>query len=169
MKRLFSYLLPLVALAISVLSAGCDALAVTDAGYVKGQARKYSRLILEKDFSQAATMQHPQMIWQRVGKDKLQGEAASQGFLGSIKAISNMDTFYFYVHDIEKVDDKRLVMDVTMQAHIVVNSMAMVYDNIVWRAKLLWVKTDKATWKLGAIQETTTRENGSPPQDVKPL
>jgi hypothetical protein len=165
MKRLFSLLLAVSALGLVLLSTGCDALAVTDVGYVKVQAKKYSRFILNKDFSQAATMQYPKMIWQKLGGPKLPGDA----FLESLKGIQNMDTFYFYVHDAKKLDKERIVLDVTMQAHIVVNSMTMVYDNIIWRAKMLWIKTDKATWKLGAISETSARANGSPPQDVKPL
>jgi hypothetical protein len=165
MKRLFSILLVVGAVGLLLLSAGCDALAVTDVGFVKVQAKKYSRFICNKDFSQAMAMQSPRMLWQEFGGQKKSGEA----FLESLKAIKNMDTFYFYVHDTQKLDKERIILDVTMQAHIVLNSMTMTYDNICWRAKMLWIKTDKATWKLGAVSETSARENGSPPQDIKPL
>jgi hypothetical protein len=34
---------------------------------------------------------------------------------------------------------------------------------------MLWIKTDRATWKIGGIWETTGRVKGEPPGDIKPL
>lgn len=169
MKRLPTLLLAFGALGMALLLVGCDALAVTDVGYVRGQARKYSRLIHAQDFMATLDFHDPRMIWQAHNGPKLEGKPAIDGFLGSIRSIHNMGSFYFYVHGHEKLDDKRIVFDITMQAHCVVNSMAMVYDNTVWRTKMLWVKTDRATWKIGGIWETTPRTKGDPPRDVQPL
>lgn len=168
MKRLPSLLLALGGLGLALLLVGCDALAVTDVGYVKGQTAKYSQLIRDQDFRGTIDLHDPRMIWQSFNGPKLEGRAGIDGFLGSLRAINNMDTFYIYVHGHEKLDEKRIVLDVTMQAHCVVNSMAMYYDNTVWRAKMLWVKTDRATWKIGGIWESNARAKGDPPRDVKP-
>lgn len=169
MKCLLLALLAAAGCGIALLATGCDALAVTDYGYVKGQTRAYSRLICEKKIGDAGEFQDSRMIWQQLSGAKLSGKPAADGFLASVSSIQGMDTFYIYVHSHEKLDDKRIIMDVTMQAHCVVNSMTMVYDNTVWRAKMLWVRTDRATWKIGAIAETSARVKTDPPKDVKPL
>ncbi len=169
MKRLLSVCLATMGLGVLLLVTGCDALAVTDVGYVTGQARKYSRLVCEKKFGEADEFFFPNMVWQAYNGPKVSGQAGIDAFRASLGSIQNMDTFYFYVHGKEKLDHERVVLDVTMQAHCVVNSMTMVYDNTVWRAKMLWVRTDTATWKIGGIFETTGRVKADPPKDIKPL
>jgi len=169
MKHLPALILACCGLSLALLLVGCDALAVTDVGYVRSQASKYSRLIREQDYRGTMPLHDPRMIWQTHNGPKIEGRAAIDGFLGSLRSITNMDTFYFYLHGHQKLDDKRILLDLTMQAHCVVSSMTMHYDNTVWRAQMLWIKTDRATWKIGGIWETSPRVKGDPPRDLKPL
>jgi len=172
MKQIPTVLVAVGAFGLLLLSAGCDSftIAVTATGYVKDQASQYSRLICEKDFAAANEFHHPDFVWEPKGGKKLSGQEAIDGFSASLKEITKMDTFYFYVHNVEKKGEKIIVLEVSMQAHTIEDSMQMKYDNIVWKAKMAWAKTDIAEWKLANITEVTERVQGdSPPKDIKPL
>jgi ketosteroid isomerase-like protein len=172
MKHIPSVLAAVGAFGLLLLSAGCGDLsvAVTATGYVKDQASSYSRLICEKDFTAAAEFHHPDFVWHPQGGEKLSGQPAIDGFFASLQEISKMDTFYFYVHNVEKKGDKIIVLEVTMQAHTVENSMQMIYSNVIWKARMGWAKTDIASWQLANITEVSERVLGdSPPKDIKPL
>ena len=170
MKRMAMIFAATGGLALSLLAAGCDKLAVTARGYVKAQAQIYSRHICDKDFSAAADFHHPDFVWRPFNGGKLVGKEATDAFLKSLKDISKMDTFYFYVHEEKQIDENTIALIVTMQAHTVEDSMQMVYDNTIWKAKMGWVKTDIAEWKLANITEDSVREAGqTPPKDIKPL
>ncbi|MBT7165406.1 MAG: hypothetical protein HN849_00455 [Victivallales bacterium] len=172
MKHIPSVLAAVGALGLLLLSAGCDSMsvAVTAIGYVKDHASEYSRLICDKDFTAAAELHHPEFVWHPKSGKKLSGQPAIDGFLASLKGISKMDTFYFYVHKAESMDEKTIVLDVTMQAHTIENPMQLVYSNVIWKAKMAWRKTDISEWKLANITEVSERVQGdSPPKGIKPL
>lgn len=146
----------LSALVLALVCMGCDSALFSIEGYIRNRIRAHAQAISADDWSRAAAFCAPNMEWITAGS-RLGGQAAIDGFHNSIRAINARSALYTNVHRVQKIADDRYVADVTFQVHFTVSSMTLTYSNIVWQAKMLWVKDGPVSWKLAGIHELSPR------------
>lgn len=145
------------------LLPGCDFLAVTDEQFVKNKMREYGEAItasMKSDNWSAPAAFHDQGVKWQQGNVTLQGRDAAQGFLLSLKAMTQMDEFFVVVKSTRRVNTELIEADVTMQAHLVLSSAELNFSNRFWEAKMGWVKRGPGNWKVAYIIETSPRQEG---------
>ena len=142
------------------LTAGCDFLAFTDEGLIKRRIEAHAKAISEEEWGKAAEHYLAKTTWKRADGTGVSGTQAAQEFLDSIKQVRRRGSFYTHVEKVQKLDENRIGALVTFQIHIVESSMSMKYSNLVWKAKMLWVKVGPGDWKIAAIHDVTARKKG---------
>lgn len=144
------------ALVLAGVCVGCDSALFSVEGFIRSRIRSHAAAIAADDWRKASSFCAPNMDWISASA-RLRGQPAIDGFLDSIRAINARGNFMTTVHRVQKLADDRYVADVTFQAHITLSSMTLTYSNIVWQAKMLWVKDGPVSWKLAGIQELSPR------------
>ncbi len=143
----------------ALLLAGCDFLAMTDEQLVKNKMREHDEAVSKRDWRTAATFYDRNVKWQ-YGTVSLQGRDAAKGFLESLNAMSQMDSFYCVVNSTRKISSELIEADVTMQAHLVLSSAELNFSNRFWGARMGWVKRGPGKWQISYIIETAERKEG---------
>lgn len=136
---------------------GCDFTVFTHRGLVKSNLRKYGDAISANDWEGAGSYHLKGFIWEQKGGKKMRGPRATEAFFKSIADIEGRDEFFVDVHSAEQMEETKISTDVTFQQHRVVSSMQMTFANVVWNAKILWIKRGNAEWKIAYIKEITER------------
>ncbi|MCK5801895.1 MAG: hypothetical protein KAI66_03645 [Lentisphaeria bacterium] len=165
MKNLAVFLtLAVGTLAACLATTGCDALALTDEGYCKAKMKAYAEAFNKEEWGKLEPYYDDKMVWWKGNARKYRGKAAATAWQKSVVSMAQRDGFYVYFHKVSKPKPDQVLMNVTFQVHTVINSMAMVYGNIIWKADVYWVKRGNGKWLLGAIHETSARKKGKPPK-----
>ncbi len=143
----------------ALLLGGCDFLAMTDEQLVKNKMREHDEAVTKRDWRAAASFYDLNVKWQH-GTVSLQGREAAKGFLESLNAMSQMDSFYCVVSSTRKVNPELIEAKVTMQAHLVLSSAELNFSNRIWEARMGWVKRGPGKWQIAYIIETSERKDG---------
>ena len=148
------------ACAAALLCVGCDLLIVTAQGRVKSEIHDHALALSEEEWDEAAAFYAgEQMIW-RTAAGSLSGQRAVDAFLTSVRKTPKRDGFYTEIHELKRLDKDRVMANVTLQIHIMDNSMTMDFSNVTFQAQILWVRHGAGSWKIHGISEVSPRVKG---------
>lgn len=144
------------ALCLPFCMGGCGIVPVAPESHVERNLEILDKAMSDGDWRRASSLLHSKMSYETASLS-LKGSAAAKAFLKSIRDIQGMNEIHTSIHKMKKVNEDRVAVAATMQAHITLSSMALKFSNSTWQVKMLWVRVGSKNWKLASVKETSTR------------